>query len=524
MTNSTTKSSAIFYGMVNVLSKTYWLDKRLTNLSFIDTLSEIGRYTQDSSVVDAVFEAVSGDKYGILMGVSGQWMSLACSQSIYCEDKRTISDAVKNAVKDAVEKMKNPELAKALEICKDNYRAVSGLSNMAMGHEYYLVTRVCHLINTVYERDPTIAKMIGQYGWSIANIFGDKSEGIFGYLERREDRNGMIAIGRIVNTSKVADYIQGISMPSFSNKHSKKLIKLAAYLDNIYRFRLNIQISRDLSAAFNNAESTLEAYVKEMGIGLDRIMKFFPWIMSQDQTALSALRGESIEKSGIPRTYPLTSENSSFNLEDIRKEIQHYTSLLGLEIPVGEGNLFHLKRAAESIIFGLNSRKNPNQELAGEIRPNLERILNLTSNGHESYVLSVNPSDLESQLISLQTVTSCMSPGGSNFRYTQAYLANPNTFWAVIKGMEDGKIVGDVTVFMGKRQRKKAIARVSKVYSLVPISEETIDTALRKYAGEIKAEFIESGEMVVKGLEDAKEDFVTGHNGKVVVDKTKTAW
>jgi len=523
------ESSAMHYGMVNVLGKTYYLDQRSTNLSFIHTLSEIGRYTQDSSAVDAVYEAVTGDKSGILMRVSGQWNSLACSQSIICEDKRTISDVVKSAVKDVVEKMKNPELIKSLELLKGDYHAVNGLSHLGVNYEHDLVACVCKSINNVYERDPTTAKMIGRYAFLISNIFSDKYEGILGYIERRGDRESMIAISRIAATIKVADYIKGISVPSFSNKHSKKLIKLAAYLDNIYKLRLNIQASKDLSVAFADAESVLKSYMEGLGIkDMDKIMKFFPWIMSKDQTALSVLRGESIEKSGMPRTYPLTNLDDAFNLENIRKEIQHYMGILGLGVPV-EGDLFHLKRAAEYILVELikldfSSQKNISQELLGEIRPNLERILNLHSNGSENYVLSVNPSDLESQILSLQTVTSCMSPGGSNFRYTQAYLANPNTFWAVIKGKEDGKVVGDVTVFMGKHQRKKVIARVSKVYSLVPIDEEAIDAALITYAGEMKAEFIESGEMFVKGLEDAKEDFVTGEKGKMVVDKTKTAW
>ena len=177
------------------------------------------------------------------------------------------------------------------------------------------------------------------------------------------------------------------------------------------------------------------------------------------------------------------------------------------------------------IRYEVSKEKNLDQEVSSEIDLNLNRISEFintnTNNSSRKYKLSVNPSDLESQMESLQNITSCLSPYGKNFEFTKAYLANPNTFFAVIKNDKE-KVVGRVTMMMGKdKDGKDKIARVSKVYKIAPLNEKAIDEALIKYAKEMGAEFMENGEMTVEGLERVSDDFVKGENGKVVVKRKK---
>jgi len=121
----------------------------------------------------------------------------------------------------------------------------------------------------------------------------------------------------------------------------------------------------------------------------------------------------------------------------------------------------------------------------------------------------------------LQNVGSCLSPGGAYFQeYTQMYLENPNVFWAVIKD-SDGKIVGRVTVFHGRQDGNDVVARTSKIYSLVPISQRSVDRALKMYAEDMNIKFIDSGKMVVDGLVDAYDDYADWKDNRVVIDKSR---
>jgi hypothetical protein len=144
----------------------------------------------------------------------------------------------------------------------------------------------------------------------------------------------------------------------------------------------------------------------------------------------------------------------------------------------------------------------------------------MTSKANGSYTLSINPSDLESQLLALQTVESCLSANGSNERFTEEYLSNAYVFWAPIFD-EHKNVAGRVTVFTGTNKKgQKTIARVSNVYGSVPISPEEVDDKLKAYAEETGQRFVRRGTMLIPGLRKAYDDFIPSNDhisGKVYI-------
>lgn len=377
---------------------------------------------------------------------------------------------------------------------------------------------LCRSLDKIYERDQTTALLVAENMLDIIHVFNDKYEGIMSYIGKRNDRESLFAIGRINNIEKVATEISQITLDDFGNKQAERLIKLATYLDYNYSLGLEPEISENLQDSFKNAEDSLKNYARQIGVDLDRAIKFLPWLSTKDETALKVLRGEKVEKFGESHEYALSS--SSVSLDEIRKELQQYANMARLNITIKEGDLQYLKSTAQYIMSQINKSCNDFNVLA-EVRPNLGRILNMTYKGSRNYTLSINPSDLESQMKALQNITSCMSPSGEMFKYTRDYLKNPYTFWAVIKDGDDA--VGRVTVFVGKQFDKNMIARVSKVYSIAPVNEKEIDKALKEYAREIGAEFLESGEMEVAGLEKYYDDFLGAGKGKIVVNRKNVA-
>lgn len=243
------------------------------------------------------------------------------------------------------------------------------------------------------------------------------------------------------------------------------------------------------------------------------------------------LRGEEVKKFGITKSY-LLRNNVEISFRRVIEELRSYAEMAGLEMKIEDKHdLGYVKEVARRIMSKVERKRDLEPEVLGEILPNLNRILNLTHNADTTYILHIDPQDLESQMEALQSVTSCMSPGGSRFSYTQEYMENPYTWWVVIK---DGKnVVGRVTIFVGKDYKRPGIlgrvwgilnrmmgrtfciARVSKVHSHALVEEESIDEALRKYARDCGYSFLESGTMVVPGLKKVYDDFVIP--GEVVV-------
>ncbi len=381
------------------------------------------------------------------------------------------------------------------------------------------LSKVKHLISDLYERDPTTTILAVENSAKTVEIFGDKSDAVFDYFQRRRDRDSILAIKRIRKSKEVSHALGNLKAAEFGNKQAERLIKLASYLDASYQLDLNPEVSEDLQASYNNVENTLKEYFKSLGINdLEKGLKFAHWITSKDETALRVLKGEKIEKPRLSRTYKLRGVEK-FDLEAIKKEIQSYADMAGLTMQVEGETLAELKEAAERIMSGVSKNKGLDESVVREIKPNLSRILNTTYKGSRGYTLSVNPSDMEAQLEALQNIPSCLSPGGSNFRFTKEYLGNPNTFWAAVreenKDGTPGKVVGRVTIFRGKRDGEDVIARVSDVYSTAPIGKESVDEALREYAKESGAKLTGTGEIEVDNLEKAYDDYASGSDGIV---------
>lgn len=383
------------------------------------------------------------------------------------------------------------------------------------------VVEVANLINKMHEKDTITAKMACKGAPIIFDTFYDKSKDVFRYLEKRNDRNSIFLIENIFNRRDVAKAIKNIKTSDLGNKRTKKLIKLASYLDLHYELELKPPESEDLQTAFSNAEQSIKNYMEGVGVkDIQKGIEFLPWVKTKDPTALKVLGGEKIEKNGIARTYALKN-GSSIDLKEIRAEIQSYANMVGVNISVKDGNLSDLKNYARKIMSEVSKKKDIGANVLNEVKPNLSRILNIIDKGSENLELYINPSDLESQMKALQNVSSCLSPGGCNFKYTKQYLENPNTFWAVIKDKE--KVVGRFTMFTGdykgKEERPAKIARASRVYSIVPVNEKSVDEALKEYAKEMRLEFIKSGTMHIEGLREVYDDFVRGNNGNVILGR-----
>lgn len=144
-------------------------------------------------------------------------------------------------------------------------------------------------------------------------------------------------------------------------------------------------------------------------------------------------------------------------------------------------------------------------------------------NRRKALTLHLSPSDLETQMESLQNINSCLSPGGVNIIYTKKYLLNPSVFWAVIKS--NGKIVGRATIAICKRAIEKktsavhdlvgyhikpgyALCRLSEIRSDVEVSGKTFNAALRKYAKEMKMKYIKDGLVFINKLDSIYDDFI----------------
>lgn len=378
-------------------------------------------------------------------------------------------------------------------------------------------------VAAIRERDETTADIL-LLTLPKLRAFGDKYKVVLDYVKRKREREDLRRIGAIKHEDYVSEALKIIQLTDSGGRQGERLVKLAINLDTISELNEALQLGiseagivPDLRTSYENAQNTLKGILQKLGIAnLDEVYKFLPWVKTKDETALKILRGEEVTKVGEARSYNLQA-SSKFDLEGMKKEIESYAQTIGIElpeVPVEDLNLESLKQMASYVVAELSKRKDISEEVLREIKPNLDRIRTAMDKGG-SYTFSINPQDMKSQLEALQNVGSCLSPGGTMFRYTKEYLKNPNTSWAVIKGAQGA--VGRVTMFRGTDESgKTAIARVSKVYAQVPIDESEVDKALRNYAVETNANFVERGKLIVPGLQNFYDDFIGKGIGSVV--------
>lgn len=163
-----------------------------------------------------------------------------------------------------------------------------------------------------------------------------------------------------------------------------------------------------------------------------------------------------------------------------------------------------------------------------EIEPNLERIVRVKETEIRDGVVSFDPYNFKDQLKALENVRSCLSPGGSNFNYTQHYFSNvPNIFFATFKTGEDNRnIVGRATIAVGYdvENRNQYVARVSgNNYSFVPLSTKELNRATKEYAELLGAEVKKTGEMNIPGIAEAYDDYLSSAEKENIVALTNTA-
>jgi len=358
--------------------------------------------------------------------------------------------------------------------------------------------------------------------------FGDKYKTVLDYVKRKREREDLRKIGAIKHEDKVLETLNIIHLTDSGTRQGERLVKLAINLDTILELNEALQLGisdagivPDLRKSYENVQDTLKGIFQKLGLtNLEEVYKFLPWIKTKDETAMKVLRGEEVEKISEARSYNLQA-SAKFDLEGMRKEIESYAQAIGIDLPeasTDDLNLELLKQMAGFVVAELSKKKDVSEEILREIKPNLDRIRTAMDKGG-SFTFSINPQDMKSQLEALQNVSSCLSPGGSMFRYTKEYLKNPNTFWAIIKGQQG--VVGRVTMFQGKDESgNPAFARVSRVYAQVPIDENEVDKVSRNYADETNTSFVERGKLTVPGLQDYYDDFIgTGRGPDVIVNR-----
>jgi len=420
-----------------------------------------------------------------------------------------------------------------------------------------IITNILESMSNIYEKDPTTAMIVGENATKIVSTFGERYEDILNYMEKSNERFKIHKIKSIANPYDVGEALKEIKLKTTGKRQISRLINLAAYLDANHEFGLKPDLSEDLQEAIASARDSLKKYMKKHNIeDIDKGIEFLPWIKKdekgimgilhkylhippKDNIALKVLNGEKIEKTGISKAYPISSRTGDQIRKNIKDEIQSYVKMLNLNITVENEDIDYLKGMAKSIMLEIEkpeTKKNLTDEMRGEIIPNLNRILKLREESSKNYMICFNPNDIETQMKALQDIGSCLSPDGCNFKYTEIYLENSDTFFPVIReNNETGPIVGRLTAFFGKSEETdpegvrnildcndddkvpNSISRASNIYSVVPFAEEDIDESFMKYANDSNLEFIENGVISVNNLDEIYDDRVRGSNSKVIV-------
>ncbi len=380
-------------------------------------------------------------------------------------------------------------------------------------------------LQKIKEKNPETAEVLVGYLYSF-DFLGDKFGGMLNYFSRSKSIKEIETVGRtlssVYGSSMIPTVVGRVKMPDTTDKSWKALIKLLDYMDAFQDSDLTLDASEDLYKSLAAAESAVKGKIKSLGItDEEKGMRFFPWVKSGYEPAIKVLKGEKISKPWLSRTYPVKS--APVDLKSMEEEIKLYAKMIGEEISFDRSeDLQSLRSSARRLISAASKKRGLDKKVLGEAKPNLNRILSSTDGAGGEYLLSIDASDMESQLAALQDISSCLSPGATNFEYTKILLENPNTLFPLIKEAGSGKIVGILSIAKGIHGDKKVISRWSQIHSTVPLDEKSVDESLKKYAAENGIEFLLEGEMIVDGIgEMVMDDYARGENGKVVVDRNR---
>ncbi len=396
------------------------------------------------------------------------------------------------------------------------FYVAEGLARLGRDQETFVAT--CDSIDKVIEKDKQTAMLIGRSAAQINNIMGGNYRNFLSYVERRGGRNDVLTVARA--DPRVKESVAQIKTPTSSNTQMHSLIRFIRYTDANCQLNVKQQPSEDLQAALGNAETALRQHLGKLGISdVEEALRFVPWLQAKDETALKVLRGEQAQKNGQDRSYTLRT--APLDAQALAQEVQNYARVAGVTLPESfliKPSIDSIKLAAQYVISEIDKidrNKEVSSQALKEAKPNLDRILQMTNKEGE-YVLHVAPSDIKGQMEALQTVPSCLSPGSMYFRYTKGYMANPNTFFATIKGKQG--TVGRVTIFTGTAENgKPALALVSNLYTIVPVRGEDVDRVLESYASETGRLFLKYGTLKVEGLTEAYDDRASFDGKNVII-------
>jgi hypothetical protein len=400
-----------------------------------------------------------------------------------------------------------------------------GLSSYLHESKGRFIEDVLISLKNVAKEDPFTALLLSHNLSRLYALFGDKFRGVLKYFEKRRKRRYIQELDAVepYHESEISRDIERIRPKGFGNKQIRKLIKFAIYddvvrklcpLDFVESGDMGLELpSDDLDECLRYLRKKLDEYMDALGIDLQKGWKFLPWLKAGSKTALKVLQGKCVEKVGPTRTFPLRARG---DLKSVAGELEGYARQMGMEIELRDYDLPSLKEVARKIYLALD-RKELSEGDRQEMRINLERIMKMES-ATKGCFITINP-PMEEQLLALQLISSCLSPGGGYFDYTESYLQNEYTSFAVVKDRR-GRIVGRVTIFRGvDEDGNPVISRVSRVYSIVPLSGREIDKALKEYARENSLRWLEEGVIRIPGLEGAYDDFVEGEEGRIVIRK-----
>lgn len=394
------------------------------------------------------------------------------------------------------------------------------IDNVSRQEDRSRVAAVAGTVNKMYERGDfaSVVSLVDSLD-KMSRCFGDNTRDILDYAYRTRDRKIFDKIKSIEgpdNVRKIFDTLESSS--PLGNKQVRSLVQLAANLDFMLKEKIKVPsyvsgkpiVPGTLQQMSDSVNNSIGEYIRKKGITDPELAtRLIKWLKSDDETAMKVLKGERVEKPGPSASYPIGV--GSLDVESMVRELYSYSGMMGLDIKVpAKPDIVQIKQIAESMVSEARKKNNIRDDVYQEVKPNLSRIISSTSIASGKYVLSIDPSDAVGQLESLHDVESCLSPspGGVCSNYTKEYIKNPNTFFAVIKN-DNGRAIGRVTVFRGRKGNNDVIARTSKIYSKIAFDENDVDDALRKYATDSGAEFITDGTIEVPGIRSAYDDFIS---------------
>jgi hypothetical protein len=363
----------------------------------------------------------------------------------------------------------------------------------------YVLNKMGRLTN-----DPTTLVKLMMRVYELHSVFRDKFEQVLDYLVRTRRRFEIVQLDTI--RKEVGDLLERVQVGSGGKKRTKKLWRLALLANVALGLGASLDgVSGELEDVYTQLKERIKKYIPE-DIPLDRMIQYSDWIKPERQyrAPLRALAGKPIRKVVREvREYPISAPYE-VDVQEIAEEIAKYARLMNVQIEKPTD----IRECLELVSYLMRKleREEYSEEVRKEVRPNLSRLSNLTNKVGGEYVVRFDPENLLLQMKALKAVQTCISPGGSYFRYTLRYLGHPCAFYVPVlrKRGEGEEIVGRFTVFVGMEKKGTAepthIARVSGVYASGLNLEEEIDKVLRSYANELGLEVVEKGYIRVPGI------------------------